>query len=216
MKESTLHVLGGAALAGGGVYTATFWMLEAAIGSFVGVSAVRHPLWSASQWLHLSGALLTLFGLMALYGVHRQHTGVPGLVGFALAAAGAALSFAEGFAALVIFPALARATPWVLSPAGAMNSGGVRAAFMSVAVVNLVGLTVFTLAMLRACLFPRTAWMLFLAGGVLVNLPPGSLPMPLPALGGVLWGAGAVWLGLALQARAHEPATGGTRLGTGS
>jgi hypothetical protein len=44
-------------------------------------------------------------------------------------------------------------------------------------------LTVFALAMLRDDLFPRAALILFLAGGVLFNLPPGPLPILLLAPG---------------------------------
>jgi hypothetical protein len=128
------------------------------------------------------------------------------------------LFFAEGFVGLVIFPALARSAPWVLSQTGVMNSGTVHTAFTWSAVVNLVGLTVFALAMRRDGLFPRTALMFFLAGGVVFNLPPGPpLPMLLLALGGVIWAAGAIWLGLALQAHGHGHATDGwQRLRTGS
>jgi hypothetical protein len=217
MKESTLHVLGGFALIGGGMFTAMFWILAADVGSFLGADSVRHPLWAPSQWFHVLGALLTLFGLIALYGAQRAGTGVATLTGFALAIMGTVLFFADGFVGLVIFPALARSAPWVLSRTGVMNSGTVLTAFTLSAVVNLMGLTVFALAMLRDGLFPRTALMLFLAGGALFNLPPGPLPMLLLALGGVIWAAGAIWLGLALQAHGHGHATDGwRRLGIGS
>jgi hypothetical protein len=195
MKESVLQVLGGAALIGAGMFTAMFWILAADIGSFVGVSSVRHPLWTVSQWFHVLGALLTMFGLIALYAVHRERTGVAGLVGFALAIAGTVLFFADGFVALVIFPALAGAAPWVLSPTGAMNNGSVLAAFVLVAVVNVVGLTVFTLAMLHADLFPRSAFILRgrrafqSAAGSYANAPAGPRRRPLGSRGGLV-GAG--------------------------
>jgi hypothetical protein len=92
----------------------------------------------------------------------------------------------------------------------------VLTAFTLGAVVNVIGLTVFALAMLRDDLFPRAALILFLAGGVLFNLPPGPLPILLLALGGVIWGAGAIWLGLALQAYGHGHVASGRRLGIGS
>jgi|SRR5712691_6597227 len=58
---------------------------------------------------------------------------------------------------------------------------------------------VLAAATLRAAVLPGGATILLLLGGVLFNLPPGPVPMVMLAVGGLFWGAGAVWLGDALR-----------------
>jgi hypothetical protein len=198
MKQTTLYQLSAYSLMAGAVCMAGFWILAAVLGSFAGAAVTRDPLWLPSQSLHILAALLTIFGILGLYAVQREPTGVLGLVGFVVAIIGTTLFFADGLIALAIFPALADAAPDVLAVTGAMNSGSVLVAFIVIAATAMIGYIVFAVATLRAGILPRAAALLFLVGGILFNLPPGPLPMIVLAIGGVIWAVGSVWLALKL------------------
>ena len=195
MRDGTLYRLAGLSLRIAGFCTALFWILAVPIGSFVGAGATRHPLWIPGQLMHVGGALFTIFGLIGLYAAERRRAGQLGLVGFALAVVGAALFLADGLIALIVFPAVAERAPELLAPEGALNQGSVLAAFILIAATTMIGYVVFGVGTLRAGVFPRTAVILWIAGAVLFNLPPGPVPMLVLATGGVLWGISAVWLG---------------------
>jgi hypothetical protein len=195
MRDGTLYRLSGLSLRIGGVCTALFWLLALAVGSFAGAAATQHPLWIPSQLMHVAGALFTLFGLIGVYAAQRRRAGQLGLLGFALALLGTALFLADGLIALIIFPAVAERAPELLAPDGALNRGSVLAGFIVIAATTMIGYVVFGVATIRAAVFPRPAAILWLIGAVLFNLPPGPVPIPVLAIGGVFWGASAIWLG---------------------
>jgi hypothetical protein len=196
-----MHRLGGAALIVSGVCSALFWVLAALLGTFAGAGVVQRLSWVPAQALHVVGAMLSIFGFMSLYAVERRETGLVGLVGFVLATVGNTLFLADGLVALAIFPALATNAPALLMPSGAMNQGGVLVLFIAIAAINMVGQVLFGFVTWRAAVFPRAAAVLLVAGGLLFNLPPGPLPLIILAFGGVLWSAGAFWLGCSLIRR---------------
>ena len=199
IRDETLYRLAGITLAIAGVCTALFWVLAALLGTFAGADVVLRASWAPAQMLHVIGAMLAIFGFMGVYAAQRQETGVLGLIGFVLAVVGTALFVADGLIALGIFPALAIGAPALLSVSGAINSGAVLILFIVIAATNMVGQIAFGAATWRAGVFPRGAAGLFVIGGILFNLPPGPVPMIALALGGILWSAAAVWLGLALH-----------------
>ena len=180
------------------VYVAGFWLLAALLVSFAGASVIYNPLWLPSQALHILAALFTIFGIFGLYAIQREQSGVLCLVGFVLATLGTMLFFADGLIALAIYPALADATPDLLTVTGTMNSGSVLVAFIIMAATAMIGYIVFAAAILRAGILPRAAALLFLLGGVLFNLPPGPVPMIVLTIGGIVWAVGSVWLALKL------------------
>jgi hypothetical protein len=198
MSDVKLVRLSGAALVAGGVCVSLFWILVAPLRTFAGADVVRHPLWTPSQSLHVAGALLAMYGIVGLYAAIRRTAGLFGVVGFVLALAGMALFLADGLVALAVFPALAAVAPDTLAPDGAMNQGSVLILFIAIAAVNMIGQMVLGTLLLQSGSFPRAAVLLVLVGGLVFNLPPGPVPLPVVAAGGVLWGAGAVWLGFAL------------------
>ncbi len=195
MRQTTLHQLSAYSLIGGAVCMAGFWILAGVLGSFAGAAVTHSPLWVPSQALHILAALFTLFGIAGLYAVQREQSGALGLVGFVIATVGTVLFFADGLIALAIYPALAEAAPDLLDVTGAMNSGGVLIAFILMAATAMIGYVVFGVAVWRAGILPRAAALLFLLGGILFNLPPGPIPMPVLTFGGVVWAVGAIWLG---------------------
>jgi hypothetical protein len=207
IRDGTLYRLTGLSLRIGGFCTALFWILAVPIGSFVGADATRHPLWVPSQLMHVAGAPFTLFGLIGLYGAERRRAGQLGLVGFALAVLGTALFLGDGLIALIIFPAVADRAPELLAPGGALNQGAVLAAFVLIAATTMIGYVVFGVASLKAGVFPRGPVILWIAGAVLFNLPPGPVPLLVLAIGGVVWGVAAVALGGMLVTNRGKPAS---------
>jgi len=199
VSYAQLYRLSGIALILAGVCTTLFWLMAAPLGTFFGVDVVQHPFWTPSQILHVVGALLTIFGVMGLYSAERALTGALGLVGFGLATAGAALFLTDGLIALVVFPALAAATPELFSRTGPLNDGPVLLLFVVIAATNLIGQVVLGFATLRSRLFPGPAALLIMIGGAVANLPVGPVLLVVLSAGGIVWGVGAVWLGVALS-----------------
>ena len=99
---------------------------------------------------------------------------------------------------LVVFPALAASAPPLVELAGAMFTGRVLTAYITYAATNMIGIVIFAIAVWRAGVFPWIPALLFIAGGILFNLPAGAIPHIILVAGGVLWSIGALWFGLAL------------------
>lgn len=97
------------------------------------------------------------------------------------------LFLADGLIALAIFPTVAAAAPQLFSADGALNRGPALAAFVVIAVTNMIGYIVLGAATLRA----GPSW----RGAPLADRR-GALQS---ATGAVLWGVGTVWLGVALH-----------------
>lgn len=196
MNDAALQRAGAFALIVSGAASAAFWAMAAYAGTFAGAAVVDTPSWTIEQSLHVLGALLAIFGLMAVFAAQREEAGLLGVIGFVLATIGNVLFLAHGIIALVIFPALARHDPTLLELTGAMNQGAVVAFFIAAAAINMLGQVVFGISIWRAQLFPREAAGMLIVGGILFNLPPGPAPMIALAVGGVFWGVAAIWLGL--------------------
>ena len=177
------------------VCNAVFWVLALVIGSFVGASAVRHPLWIPSQLLHVLGALLVMPAIPSLTAVARQPYGVLATWGGALAMIGSALFAADGVIALSVFPTLASNARMLLEPWGAMNTGLMLATFIVIAAVNMVGWILLGAALWGGRL---RNWSIatLIAGAILFNLPPGPVPLFVLALGGLAWSAALVVIAL--------------------
>ncbi len=214
MPETFLMKLGAPAMVAGGVANVVFWLLAATIGSFVGASAALNPLWSVSQALHVAAAAMGALGLVTIYAVFQARLGILGLISFVIAFLGALCYFADGVIALAIFPALANAAPSLLATDGAINAPPVMFAFIAFSAISMTGYVAMCWALHRARLFPAPALGLLAAGAILSDLPPGPVPTLVIQIGGVLFGLGGVWLGLALAPKALEPARAGRPVST--
>lgn len=214
MSDRFLLRLGGAMMAASGIANTVFWVMVWKIGSFVGASAALDPLWTPGQWLHVIAAVLGTLSLAALFGAFRARLGIAGLISFAAAVVGAMCYFADGVVALAVFPVLARDAPGMLAVSGAMNAPPVLFAFIAFSVIFMIGHVALSGVFLRARAFPTGSIVLFVAGAVLANLPPGPVPTPVIQFGGIVFSLGATWIGLAaafqgdpdrLAARAGSP-----------
>ena len=137
------------------------------------------------------GALAGLFTLNGLYLVQRAETGVLGLIGYALNGAGLAGAFAIEYVLHFVFRYL---------PADqitALVNGGTGTAFRVTAIVLILGVLVFGIAMWRARRLPIGAIALYVVGMI-----PGSLRNVVPEaayLSGLVVAAmGVAWLSLSL------------------
>ena len=186
------------ALVSSGILTGVFWAIAWMLGSFVGPEVVLKPLWVPSQALHVAGAIFALFAIIGLSGLLGRKLGRLGFAGLVLAGIGTMCFFADGVIALSIFPALANADDRLLTTSGAINRPPVFLTFVAFAVSSMIGYLVLGTAILRARALPATPVCLLMAGAVAANLPPGPVPPMVIALGGIIWSAAMVWIGLIL------------------
>ena len=198
MTDPRLYELSRQAGIVGGILTGAFWLMTIPMGTFVGADVPRHVLWAPAQLCHTLGALAAVFALAGIWLAQRDAAGTLGVIGVFTIVAGTIFFLADGMIALSIFPVLSRETPHLVTAAGAMNRGPVLVTFIVVAVFNMVGNLLFSIATIRAGVFPRVAALLLLVGGVVFNLPPAAVPMPILALGGLLWSAGLIWLSVTM------------------
>lgn len=186
-------MLGGISLAG--------FVIEHPWNRFVGAGVARTVAWRIAHTLHFAGAALMLLGLIGLYIVQRRRLGSLGVVGFVGALAGTAMFVGTGMITAFVFPMVAVQAPEALEAEGAMFSPPALLAFSLTAVTLTLGYALFGFAMLRSNVLPRLATVLLVVGAILGMIPPqplGAMPWAGLVLGGVLYGAGAVWLGYRL------------------
>ncbi|GAA4709722.1 hypothetical protein [Phytohabitans rumicis] len=140
-------------------------------------------------------ALAGLFTVAALYLVQRAESGVLGLVGFALNAAGLAGAFAIEYTLHFVFPYLGDGV------VDGLVDGATGRAFAVTGVVLVTGVALFGVASWRARILPAVPVALYVGGMI-----PGSLrtlfPAPVYLTGLVVAAAGVAWLGLTLRRRA--------------
>ena len=173
--------------------TAAFWILAAAIGSFVGSKAALHPFWFLSQLLHVLGALLVIPAIPALLLLGERSDSALTWWAAVLAMIGSALFAADGLIALSVYPTLAENARELLEPLGAMNRGKMLATYIVVSAIHMIGWILVGVALWggRA---PKWTIAILIAGAVLSNLPPGPVPLFVLATGGLLWSGAILWL----------------------
>jgi hypothetical protein len=200
VSSGTLVRWSGVASVVGGISLAGF-VLEHPWNRFVGAEVASTAAWRIAHTLHFVGAALMLIALIGLY-VHQRHkVGALGLVGFVGAFLGTAMFVGTGMITAFVFPMVAVQAPAALNAEGAMFSPPALMAFSLTAVTVTLGYVLFGIAMLRANTLPRAATALFVVGAVVGMVPPeplGVMPWAGLVLGGVMYGAGAAWLGYRL------------------
>jgi len=204
MTETKFIRLCGLDLLGAGIAVAIFWLLVIPFETFAGVEVPLDPLFAPGQLFHIVGALLAVFGYIGLYLRQREATGWFGLIAFVVAVIGALFFFADGMIALITFPVLATHAPALTEASGPMFTGRVLGFYILFAATNMIGIVLLGIVTLRARIMPHIPTILFIVGGVLFNLPPNPALHPILIAGGVLWGAGAAWLGYSLWSHMQD------------
>ncbi len=135
------------------------------------------------QVLFLLGVMLLLLGLVGLYARQSQAAGTLGLVGFLVAFAGTVLVAGFLWASTFITPALATEVPEFLD-------AGPPPGFFPALITCGVGWLLFSIATLRARVYPRRASILLIVGAVIF-----VVPLPLT---GIVLSVAVGWLGFHL------------------
>ena len=179
-----------------------------AAGVLVALFLLLHPerhaagtLGGAYEILHLIGVLsviLALLGLIGLYAVHVHQGGYLGLVGFLLAFTGTALRGAVAFFDGFVVPILAVQAPDLLNNLQSAFPWPAIAVFPLTSACFILGFLLFGMMLLRAAALPRPGAVFLVLGAPLLGLGPLSAPLILPQIGSLLFGAGQIWLGVAL------------------
>ncbi len=130
--------------------------------------------------------------LVGIYAARLEATGVLGLIGFALAFAGAILAAGSTWEDAFILPALARDAPVLLltEPPGIVMFGEM----LSFGLLTL-GWLILGAAVLQARAYPRVATALVIIGAVVQSLP---LPPAISIAEVVISDMGVSWLGFVL------------------
>lgn len=100
-----------------------------------------------------------------------------------------------------MWPVLATWAPETIAADGAAFAGPANLLFYFTALSLIPGYLLLSIALCRTRMFPRGAAVLLAVGVVLAITPPepvGPIPWLGLVLGGILFGAGEIWLGFAL------------------
>lgn len=190
MKSHDLTRLGGLAAVVGGVVILFCDVLGLLLFDF---DAAFSEVASTGAWIpwslaYLSGLVLVLCGLVALYVHQSEAAGVFGLIAFLLAFTGTAIVVGGFWDNAFLMPSLAIEAPEFLD--AETVSGPADFGFLLGNILCFGGLALFGLSALRAGVYPRLASILFAAGAAIAFLP-------LPALTIVL-DIALIWFGLSL------------------
>ncbi|MBI3537963.1 MAG: hypothetical protein HY070_10445 [Chloroflexi bacterium] len=142
------------------------------------------------------------FGALALIGMFaRQNAraGALGLIGFVVALIGVMLSAAQMYALTFITPTLEEKFRDALAQ---VNSGPLGFLFPLGYGSFLFGFILFSLVIIRAKVLPRWAAIALIAGAVLNVAGIGEVIVRLAGI--LIFGAGAVWIGVALWKNPSE------------
>jgi hypothetical protein len=171
-----------AALALGGMSNAVFWLLALRIGAF-DAGATSDPLWPSSQLLHVVAAASLFVGVFGLHAFQLRRLGDAGDVAFALLVIGILSYLADGLIALVALQPVLDTAPFL---------------FVIFAVLGMLGGVAYAIVSYLRGRAPRSASVLLGLGAILMNLPPGPVPLWVLAVGGELLSAAALWFAWAL------------------
>lgn len=204
MSANATIRLNGIACILGGIFLAAFVLVHP-WDQLLGAEIARTAQWRLAHTFHFAGAGFALLGLPGLYAQQRAALGWFGLTGFILSFLGTAMFLGTGMITAFIWPMLAVYAPTCVEVGGPIFASPVSVlAFALTAVILASGYVVFGIATLRAGVLPRFATLALVVGAILGMLPPhpvGALPWWALVLGGVLYGAALVWLGVFLWSK---------------
>jgi hypothetical protein len=202
MSTATLSRWSGWALVGGGVSFAIFMALHP-YDALAGSHGPDEGTWVPAHVFHLIGALLTLFGLTALYMRQRERSGLVGFVGFVLAFVGTAMFVGTGMITAFVWPVITDADPGFVDSDGPMFEDPLtQFAVQATYAFLIIGFLTLAFATYRAGMFARWAAVLLGVGIVLFGVPVdpiGPVPWFVRIVGGFVFGAALIALGARLS-----------------
>jgi membrane protein YdbS with pleckstrin-like domain len=171
-----------AALALGGMSNAVFWLLALRIGTF-DATATADPFWPSAQLLHVLAAAALFVGVFGLHAYQLRRLGDAADAAFALLVVGILAYLADGLIALVALQPVLDSAPLL---------------FVILAMLGMLGGVAYAVVTYLRGRAPRSASVLLGLGAILMNLPPGPVPLWVLAVGGELFSAGVLWFAWAL------------------
>ena len=166
-------------------------------------NSIKSRLWGPLQTAFALSFLMMGVGILGVHLRQAEQAGWLGLIGVVLASFGSLLTVTTSFMWGLVAPYLARqeVTPRapndLLGPQGAIP--GIFKLLLTYILILLPGFILTGIAVIRAGVLPPFAGWLVLIG--IVVSQPGNMVSRLALfrnIGGVLFGAGLAWLGLAL------------------
>ncbi len=137
------------------------------------------------------GLFLGLFTLTGLYVYQSKASGSLGLIGYLVNWFGLAFVSGVDYARLYILPYLSQ------NEIQALLAGPTKLVFLSCALFFLAGVILFSVALLRARVFPRLPILLYMLGFTLYSLS-FVLPVLVVRIAEVGGAIGVIWLGYAM------------------
>lgn len=197
MNGHTLVRWGGLANIISGAITAVFWFAHP------GRDALSPE--TAGRWMAVNGAFILvlvacLLGLTALYARQHDRVGALGALGFVAAFVGSALFIGAGTLDTFVAPVLSAEAPALLALDGPLFGGPIGGLFGAAGLLFGLGFVAFCVATARAGVLPAIPAVMVALGSPILGLSP-LMPLTARIIGCALFGAGSVWLGLALWRR---------------
>lgn len=184
-----------------GICLALFMLLHP-FDQLAGAHGAEQGTWIPAHTAHFLGALFALFGLSGLYRTRLARRRSTKLA-VTTAATGTAMLLGTGMLTAFVWPSLAAHSPTFVAADGPIFQDALPKA-QTVATYALLALGYVAVAVVvrRERVLPTVGSVLIGGGVVLFSVPVqplGPFPWIVRVVGGVLFGAGLVWLGVALR-----------------
>jgi hypothetical protein len=181
------------------------WPVTHPWGTFVGPGVARTGQWVLAHTFHFLAGVFGLFGLLGLIDRQVRSAATFERLGFTVAFFGTILFASTGVFTAFVWPLLARDAPHLTEAHGPFFMPP-HPVILVTSFAYSIGWALLATALMRAHVVRSWAAIVIVIGALLLLVPPapvGPLPWVVFPIGGVLFGAGMVGLGRAVQ---REPA----------
>ncbi len=143
-------------------------------------------------------SILVLLGIVGIYLIQAEKTGIYGLISFFIAFLGGAMTVGADWTHTFVEPALQELLP-DLAQSNSPPPFFVMLGLMSSWLLHTLGWILFGISIISARVFSKWAVLLVIVGFILSFIPLPSIPVA-----STLAGLGLVWLGYQIQANARK------------